>query len=222
MHTVTLISYTPGADSGLLTAQLVECYRDVFADGPWHEWLRCPQCDSYWGKKDGALLVSWQFKHCGVPLVDYWPRERVLDDICREITRDARCTLAVSSDQVVGFCWGYPIRIPDLEAKVGIGVAKEIEESFGTQAHVGYQDEVGVLSQYRGAKIAHTMNKRRIQAFVAQGLQVIVSRARRTPSPSVTFKWYTEKLGYDVLVEYPPEDGRVILGRPLAGLLERY
>src|SRR3989344_3543082 len=119
MENVSLIRYSPNGDDHALTAQLVECYRDVFANGPWHEWLRCPQCKRYWGTRDNGLLACYKFRHCDTTLVDFWPREQVVNDLYHEITSGASCWLAADSDRVVGFCWGYPITITNLELKLG-------------------------------------------------------------------------------------------------------
>ena len=104
MEKVSLIRYSPHDGNHLLTTKLVECYRDVFADEPWHEWLKCPQCNKYWGIKDRALLASMKFQHCRKTLVDFWPREQVISDLYHEITPSSSCWLAVNEEVVVGFC----------------------------------------------------------------------------------------------------------------------
>ncbi len=220
MTPVSLVRYSPATGDLSRTAQLIECYRDVFADKPWHEWLKCAVCGTHWGVKDQALLASLRYEHCGQPLVDYWQRKEVLDDIEKEIRPASFCMLALADERVVGFSWGYPIHYDYLEIKVGIQFGKNLIGLFGPQTEVGYQDEIGVLPAYRGTKIAKTMNKHRIQFLGEKGLKVVVSRARRTPTASVTYSWYTGKLGYQVLAEYPPEDGRVILGRRIEGLVD--
>jgi hypothetical protein len=128
----------------------------------------------------------------------------------------------LDAKKVVGFSWGYPITPEDLEVKVGIQLREEVTRRFGPQTKVGYQDEIGVLPAYRGTKLAKTMNKMRVSSFMEKGLHVVVSRARQYPEPSVTFSWYTKKLGYEILAAYPREDGRVMLTRKLEGLVEAY
>ena len=218
MENISLIRYSPNNGDHLLTAQLVECYRDVFADGPWHEWLKCPQCQKYWGTKDRQLLASTKFRHCDTPLVDFWPREQVVCDLHHEITPESSCWLAVSNDTVVGFCWGYPITAADLEVKLGVSFSAKLE-CENTEL-VAYQDEVGVLSAHRGHKVAKAMVARRLDDFLEQGLKIGIVRTRQSPEPSETFLWYTQKLGYQILANYPGEDGRVILGRELDDLKE--
>lgn len=220
MQDVSVVTHVPETGDIVLTAQYVECFRRVYAEKPWNEWLKCPCCEKYWGTKDKALLASWQYRHCGETLVDFWSRADVLSDFYQEITSDALCSLAIAGEKVVGFCSGYPIAVCDLEQKIGIRFGDTLENYFGRQGCIGYQDEIGVLPKYQGFKIGKVLNRRRVQHLEEKGMSTIVSRARRAPNPSVTFLWYTQKLGYQILAEYSPEDGRVILGRRIEGLVD--
>ncbi len=215
---VTLVRFSPHDGDHVRTAELVECYREVFADTPWHEWLKCPQCQQYWGKKDGGVLVTTKFRHCGTPLVDFWSREQVVSDLYQEITPSASCWLALHASSVVGFCFGYAISVTDLEKKLAIRFSHKLAEDGG--GVVAYQDEVGVLATFRGHKIAKAMFANRLEDFLADGLRTGIVRTREFPEPSQTFLWYTEKLGYKILARYPGDDGRVILGREFKGLKE--
>lgn len=217
MKNVSLVRYSPRNDDHSLTGQLVECYRDVFADGPWHEWLKCSKCQKYWGTKDRELLTSYKFCHCDTPLVDFWPRVQVISDLHHEITPEASCWLAMSNASVIGFCWGYPINTTDLETKLGVSFRAKLD-CDDNRNPVAYQDEIGVLTAYRGRKIAKAMVANRLDDFLAQGLQVGIVRTKQSPEPSETFLWYTRKLGYEILATYPGDDGRVVLGRKLSGL----
>lgn len=218
MENISFLRYSPHTSEDRLTAQLIKCYQEVFADGPWHEWKKCPRCEKFWGKKDQALLSSTEFHHCGVPLVDFWPKEQVTADLAHEITPEASCWLALASNEVIGFCLGYPIEISDLEVKLGLPIMNKLgNKGLGL---VAYQDEVGVISDYRRRGIAKAMVARRLDDFLAQGLEWGIVRTRQNPEASQTFLWYVEKLGYKILSSYPGRDGRVILGRKLAGLKE--
>lgn len=217
MDNVSFIRYSPHTSESTLTGQAVECYRQVFADGPWHEWKQCPNCKKYWGTKDADLLESWNFQHCDAPLVDFWPKSQVETDLIHEITKEASCWLALSSSRVIGFYWGYPISLGCLEKKLGLILQSELTRNLGQQTQIAYQDEVGVLSEFRGQKIAKSMVKRRLRDFQAQDLQVGVVRTREYPEPSETFLWY-QRLGYKTVAKYPNGDGRVILARSLEGL----
>lgn len=220
MKNVSFARYSPHTADIKLTDQVIECYRDVFADGPWHEWLQCPKCKKYWGTKDQNILQNWNFQHCNTPLVDYWPREKVNEDLRHEITSEASCWLATCNTLVVGFCLGYPITIPNLERKLGISFNSKLVRHLGDHTRVAYQDDVAVRSEFRRQGIATTMVRHRLANFLDLNLRVGVVRTREKPEPSVTFPWYTKKLGYVPIAKYPGEDGRVILARSLIGLKE--
>ena len=217
MKDISFVRYSAETAKAEITSQFVDCYREVFAETPWHEWLKCPKCQKYWGKKDKPIIESWKFNHCGVEMVEFWTKDQVLSDLQHEITKKASCWLALHQEKVVGFCYGYPITINSLEKKLGIEISEKIKEQFGNNTTVAYQDDVGVLTPYRNKKIAKTMVNLRLKDFINQGLRVGIVRTREKPEPSVTFSWY-QKIGYEILARYPGDDGRVILGRNLEDL----
>jgi len=202
------------------TAQLVECYRDVFADGPWHEWMQCAVCKNYWGTKDYEYLLSENFLHCGVPVIDYWSRHQVIADLRHEITDSSSFWLAIENDKVIGFTWGFPIHLHDLEKKLGVQIANSTIGNISPTDLIAYQDEVGVIASHRSQKIAKALVLHRHRDFLAQGLTFGIVRTREYPEPSDTFLCYTKKLNYQILVRYPDPDGRVVLGRSFTGLEE--
>ncbi len=172
------------------------------------------------GHARGALSLRARmgYAHCGQVLVDFWPRQQVLSEFCEEITKDASCWLAIESNNVVGFTLGYPIALAALEAKLRIPITVPFLGMFGSESRIAYQDEIGVVEAFRGRKIAKALLVQRHEDFLRLGLTVGVVRTRKSPEPSVTYLWYTEKLGYQVIAEY--KDGRVVLSRKLEGLRE--
>ncbi len=96
-----------------------------------------------------------------------------------------------------------------------------MSENFGIQEKVFYQDELGVLPDYRGQGVAKRMFIARLQDAIKQEnrSKIGVVRTREFPEPSVTFLWFTKKLGYTVLCRYPKKDGRVILAVPISNFL---
>ncbi len=213
MKNISFISFSPFTSDLELTAQLVDCYREVFADSPWNEWLKCPVCQEYWGLKDRSFLASIRFCHCGQSLVDFWSRTEVISDLYHEITPESSCWLALDNQTVVGFCWGYSILANILEDKLGITFCDNL--NIPRDNLIAYQDEIGVLAPYRKRHIARAMFFKRQEDFFEQRLRFCIVRTRRSPEPSATFLWYTQKLGYEILAAYPEEDGRVILGLDL-------
>jgi len=217
MKDISFVRYSVETAATEITSQFVDCYREVFAETPWHEWMKCPNCQKYWGKKDRPLIESWNFNHCEVQMVEFWTKDQVLSDLQHEITSETSCWLALHQEKVVGFCYGYPITVTNLEKKLGIEIGEKIKKQFGNNTTVAYQDDVGVLTPYRNKKIAKSMVALRLKDFINQGLKIGIVRTREKPEPSVTFLWY-QKIGYEILARYPGDDGRVILGRNLEDL----
>lgn len=182
-------------ETGRYTESLIECYQRVFAGPPWNE---------------------------------QWGRESV--DIILETLGGASNFIACDGDKAVGFAFGRLERATSLERELGIEFAAAIEEraSFAGDlakqlvfdpAYVLYQADLGVLPEYQGQGLAKRLFWTR---YRANPQPYFVTRARQFPEPSVTYLWYTEKLGYEVVARYPEEDGRVILfqtGEALASRL---
>lgn len=208
------IQYHPEDGTDLFN-DLVECYRNVFADDPWNEWKKCPVCQHKWGKGHVHDLELINYRHCDVDLQDYWSKDHVAHDILTEVSRDASCWLAMDNDHVVGFCWGYGTTPHHLERKVCLpGLETIINDCYTHPNAVAYQDEVGVLLAYRKHGIGKEMVRRRMHDFRTMGLDIGILRTKTLP-PTVTYLWYSNK-GYEVIARYDDEDGRVIMGAPLA------
>ncbi|MFA6537566.1 MAG: GNAT family N-acetyltransferase [Patescibacteria group bacterium] len=222
MKEITFTRFNPLNNSLILKTRLVECYREVFATGPWHELMKCPICNKNWGSDQEAELAELKFFHCNVPMIPFWPQHEVLADIEKEITPEASCWLALDGEKVIGFCWGYKIRLLILEKKTGIPLQNYCHCRMNNMVNnfVAYQDEVGIISAYRGLKIAKKLAYLNFKDLQDKGLQNIYLRTRKSPEPSPLYLWYTEKLGFEIKSEYPTGDGRVILTRNLTGLPE--
>ncbi len=216
-----------GGNNDIL-ASLVECYRGVFAEPPWNEWLKCSECGKAWGKPQDADLAAMRFSHCGRPVTDYWPHAEVAEEFFRVLGRGAVCWLAVERAErrarVVGFTWGSPI------ASMWDGFEPELQDSlrreFGAAAEsdqdIIYQTELGVLASYRNRGLARLLAERRNQDFLDRGFRIGVAVVRERPEPSVTFLWY-QRIGFRVIHRFPPENGRVVIARALeSGLFCRH
>lgn len=161
------------------------------------------------------VVECYQNVFAGPPWNETWPREQVLSDLMHEITPESSCWIARRAADVIGFCWGYRITASALEDKLGVPFVSAFEREFGI-CDIAYQDELGVLESERNQGIASLLFRRRLRDFIGQGLRVGVVRTREFPEASVTFKWFTEKLGYRVLARYPGKDGRIVLGQRLS------
>lgn len=218
-ESVHYLKFNPRQDGNLLE-RLIDCYRAVFAGEPWNEWKKCCLCGSKWGIREESKIAVLDFKHCGQPVVDFWHRETVRKDICEEIILEASCWVAVKNSNIIGFCWGYPIELKDLEEKLKLpDFVKRTSMHLNQERYVAYQDEIGVLEEYRRHGIATEMFLRRLKDFQSLGLAVGIIRTLNDES-SVPYKWY-RKLGYYILDQYKrhdPKDNRVILARSLTDL----
>lgn len=210
--------FNPSDNKGLLP-ELIRCYRQVFSEEPWNEWKRCQVCDVKWGLAERHIIRALGFKHCGVRVVDFWPVKTVRENIRNDIPANASCWLALVDQRIIGFCWGNPITPEDFENKVGSrgqGIALRLREQFGNIAYIAYQNEIGVLKEWRGRKIAKELFIRRLRDFHRAGLAVGVVRTKTNP-PTITYIWY-KKLGYAVIAELHDQDGRVVLARSLVDI----
>jgi len=165
----------------------------------------------YLPKNANELAGVYSEVFAGPPWYEKFDRSQVVLDIQKEIGFETSAWLAMDEKRVVGFTWGYSKRIPDLEKKLGVSLNISDRE-------VAYQSELGLLPDYRGQKIANNLVRLRLDDFLEQNLEYGIVRTKELPEPSVTFSWYTNKLGYEIIARYPKNDGRVILGRSLIGL----
>lgn len=219
-----IVRFDPHQDHHHLDG-LVECYQNVFAGSPWNEWMKCPKCEKCWGTKDKPELQRMEFRHCETNLVQFWPAEQVRKDILHEVTPESSCWIALYNNKVVGFCWGYPIEVSELERKLKIGFSNDLQRQFGSAYTVFYQDEMGVDPSYQGQGIASAMFDRRLEDLLGRGMTIGVVRTRERPEPSVTHGWFME-MGYPVIARYPnksnhEEDGRVIMAANLIEIAKK-
>ncbi len=219
---ISLIRFNPHDGDPELLGQLVLCFRRVFADPPWGEWLKCanPECKACWGKHQAGELAALGFSHCGQDVVNYWSHAQVLRDLCHDITPDASCWIAVMTGghrvRVVGFTWGMPL--PRRWERLPMGAQVALRERFGENvshnAAIVYQAELGVLTSKRRQGLARRLLTARNRDFLERGCTYGIIRALRGPQPSVTYLWYT-KIGYEVVYQFPGS-GYVLLAQALS------
>lgn len=199
--------------------RVIACYQDVFADPPWNEWMKCPSCGEQWGKKHSQEVERLRALHCGVPMEPYYTVEQVGETINKVLALDAPFWIAKHGERVIGFCWGYPTSLDELEKNLGISIRESYQVMTGqSDGRIAYQSELGLVEEFRGQKIARRLVSSRLEDFLARGLEVGVVRTKGLPDPSVTYLWFTGKLGYQQVATYP--DGRVVLARRLHDLPE--
>lgn len=205
-----IVPFSPHQDGALLP-NVIECYQQIFAGEPWNEWLRCRKCMRKFGTKEIVHLQTIQFSCCGENLSEFWPASEVALDLMKEMGPEASVWIALRDGRVIGFCWGYPMSPEKLQLKLGLeGIADAIRTKFPGQSRVAYQDDMGILPEYRHRGIASKFFERRLEDFRRMGLSAGVVRTKTNP-PTVTYDWFTKKLGYKVIGEYQDDDRRVVL-----------
>ncbi|MDO8509742.1 MAG: GNAT family N-acetyltransferase [bacterium] len=112
--------------------------------------------------------------------------------------------VAVDNDEVVGFCAGWTGNSIQLAEKLGAPVLP--------LCNIGYQAELGVMTQYRNQGVARKMAQTRLNWFKKSNVRQLVIRSK---PGAVTYDWNL-RLGFSPAYVYP--DGRVILTRSLEGL----
>lgn len=170
---------------------------------------------SYDHQEDASLnervAACYASVFAGPPWNESWSREAALAVLQEQ--RGLTNVIAFEGEKVVGFAFARVERISDLERKLGIPFADEVSaRQYGPHGpgFVLYQADLGVLGAYRERGIGKRLFRARLDASPCEESYQVV-RARVSPEPSVTYLWYTEKLGYEVIARYPEEDGRVIL-----------
>ena len=200
-----------------LMAQLFDCYPPIYAEAPWFEWKKCSVSKRQWGTVHQEELALTDFMHCGEPLVEFWPRATVESDLKEAMDASgASFWLALQGNRLVGFCYGYAKTPEKLEEQMERpGLALAVKEKFGASVrYVAYQADIALIPEFRGRHLASQMFELRRKDFLAQGMQIGVVRVKMDP-PSVTYLWYTTKLGYEVISEYHDAGKRVLLARSL-------
>ncbi|HSX00604.1 MAG TPA: GNAT family N-acetyltransferase [Candidatus Saccharimonas sp.] len=182
-------AFTLGADAKRLQ-QLVSCYRTVFAGPPWHE---------------------------------DWDPQRVAADLRAELARPgAHCLVAIDqpADEIVGFCWGYTVT-PDEAAELLQlpNLVDTLQREFGSEPHLVYADDLGLLDSHRGRHAGAELYWRWLSHYVATGYTAVVLRTMTNP-PTKVYPWFRRD-GYQVLAQYNDPRGRVVMGSSLPVLPSR-
>jgi len=208
---IQYIKFNPQNNKELLPI-LIKCYIQVFSEEPWNEYKKCQVCDTKWGLKDQETVQSLGLQHCEKPIIDYWTEKEVEKNIIKDITTDAPCYLALRDNQVIGFCWGYSFNVSDLNQKLKLeNIADTILRKYGDVKKIAYQNELGVIKEFRNQGIAKQLFILRLNDFRQQGLKIGIATVKTKP-PSVTYHWFLN-LGYEIIAEHNDLDGKVILAK---------
>lgn len=142
-------------------AAIVSIYQQSFGNEPWNEGYKCPVCEHVipLGSSNEICEVC-RMQGDLIPMLPYWPTERVLRDFYREMgKKDAVCLVARTQEIVVGFAWGYEIGM-DESTSAHLGAPDLHLVRSGT---FPYLDEVAVCSSHRRKGIGELLTR----AFVS-------------------------------------------------------
>ncbi|MCD4762122.1 GNAT family N-acetyltransferase [bacterium] len=205
--------------NGLDLDLLIECYREVFAWDPWYEWKKCTKCGQKYGKEHKKdMLPELKCPKCGNGTVDFWSKEQVQKDIKNELGRSSSiCYLLIENEsgKVIGFTWGFLMRPGEFEAHLELeGFARALADFFPNADFFVYQDEIGIIKNYQGRKLATVLFKKLFSEMRERGNTVGVARTKLKPR-SLVSKWYEEKLNFKRIMRYNDFDERIILAAEL-------
>lgn len=168
---------------------LAKCYARgrIWADEPWNEWKKCPQCPT--DKNNfGITFQGRTCPICGSKLIFFWNIESVSQDIQTQLSLPQTAGfLALKDDEIVGFTWGYPVEIKitisvstlDLTIPVNSNLAPCLpsdEREFLKGYTVGYIDEVGVRPAFRGKGIGASLTWEIVEYFRSLDLSLAFLR----------------------------------------------
>lgn len=129
-------------------AAIVSIYQQSFGSEPWNEGYRCPVCEHVvpLGNNDSTTCSACDTQGNLIPMVLYWPTEKVLCDFYREMSKkDAVCLVAKDGEKIVGFAWGYKIEMnASMDAHLDAPGLHALRQGL-----LPYLDEVAVSLPYR-------------------------------------------------------------------------
>ena len=212
MTSITYVPFNPHTDLDL-AHKVASLDRRIFAGNPWWEWKRCQDCPKYWGlcPMDLSELRRLQFRHCGIPIIDYWPQKQLVIDYQTGHTPRSVSWVALNRDKrVVGFIRESTMTPEELENKMRVrGLTELLHKLYGVFSEVAYLTSIGVMKKMRGSKIAKELGIRCLNDVLEHGLRLVVIRTR---PQAITYAWSLRQ-GFTVIHEYHDEEQRVLMAK---------
>jgi len=168
---------------------LARCYANglIWADEPWNENRKCPKCPPDQNNY-GISFTGKTCPKCGTKLIKFWKVSSVKKDIQDQLSiPQAVGFLAIHKNHVVGFTWGYPVKITiemtipllgltiPVESDLAPNLASDLKPQLPGYS-VGYIDEVGVRPSFRGREIGKELTRRILQYFLGLDLKNVFLR----------------------------------------------
>ena len=212
--------------SSEIGAQVAQTYRQIFAQHPWYEQVRCVKCEYnngvdrqfpfYEAEGDTPKCIrqipeDGKCDLCCTALVDYWPEERVLGDFHSDFDKyDFVVVYAKdqATNQIIGFATGFIVAPMDLEKYLRL---PNFTQSITSEGVIAYLSDLGVLHEFRQKGIARHLRNIRQELIFKQNPNCIIFRTR---PDSITYRWYTQEDTFQIVDAYgriDSSDPRVIL-----------
>jgi len=181
--------------------KLVKCYRLVFGGEDWQEWKICENNHKY-SYQQSEHLKNCPKPKCSKQLNYYWPESVVEKKILTDLSLpESIFIIAVDGSEVIGFTWGYQMN--DLTARKHLDghlpyKLRRLMKRNGST--FWYQNEMGVLSDYRRQGLASQLYIKRMKKILEESdhsLFII-----RSYPKAKTYHWYIKKIGYQILSKY--------------------
>ncbi len=170
--------------------QLINVYKSAFAEPPWDEYKKCPEC----GINYGLLEVNQSSLYCKkcnkkINFIEFWSSEDIEKDLEFALSQQNSIVLvAENTDGLEGFSWGYQIpfdKFPFLTCKIN--------------SESNYMDEIAVRGNKRKRGIGLRLCKEYINKVRAP--EIVLRTDRRNLASMTLFK----KSGFLSLDIYDPQ-----------------
>ncbi len=112
---------------------LISVYQQAFGRHPWYEGYVCPVCKRTYGLCQEKICTTCIKQNKTVLLVEYWPFNTVVTNYYTDMSKnDSISLIALKSDDVTGFAWGFQIEINnELEALIDAkGLGRIVQGQF--------------------------------------------------------------------------------------------
>lgn len=183
---------------------IVRIYQDVFANDPWHEYMKCTGCEAPYGIDDHRMQKDSCYS-CGgsLELEEYWPEEVIKEDLYKVRSASSPvCLVAENGEGVVGFCWGSERFEQEIE---------EIVDGHKTDSSI-YINEVGVRSNRQSKGIGTKLVEEMLEEARQSGYDCAILRTN--PDYDKSMGLY-KKLGFEEIC--CADDGKVYMKLSLNG-----
>jgi hypothetical protein len=157
VNKIKIEEVNPFENVGILL-QVLDVYIETFGNEPWNEGFECTVCKSLFPLKYEKTFCEkcFQEKNVETILNPFWTREKVLEDLKKEMSyKGAEFYGVFFGGKVVGLSWGYLLEISRKNAEEiqAPGLEEFLKRNFF------YIDECAILPEFQNRGIGNTLLK---------------------------------------------------------------